>query len=307
MTDELFRVGGRSITVTHADKVLIPDGDIAKRDLAAYYAAVAPVMVPHLRGRPLSVQRFPDGIDRGGFMQKHTPPAVPNWVHHAEVDKVGGGTVDMYVGDNAATLVYLANQAGLTLHPWLSTVRAVHKPDRLIFDLDPSGDDEFETVRMAARTLHGILDELGLRSFPMTTGSRGLHVTVPITPRDDFDSVREFAFNVAHELVARHPDDLTTEVRKADRDGRLFVDTLRNAYGQHAVAPYSVRPLPGAPIATPLDWSEVDDRRLTARTYTLREIEPRLAKIDGDPWDGIGRQARSIAGARQRLARLGAT
>jgi bifunctional non-homologous end joining protein LigD len=307
MTDEVFRIGGRSITVTHADKVLIPDGGITKRDLAAYYAAVAPAMVPHLRGRPLSVQRFPDGIDRGGFMQKHTPPAVPTWVHHAEVDKVGGGTVDMYVADNAATLVYLANQAGLTLHPWLSTVRAVHKPDRLIFDLDPSGDDEFETVRMAARTLHGILDELGLRSFPMTTGSRGLHVTVPITPREDFDTVREFALDVARELVARHPDDLTTEVRKTDRDGRLFVDTLRNAYGQHAVAPYSVRPLPGAPIATPLDWSEVDDHKVTARAYTLREIESRLAKIDGDPWDGIGRQARSLAGARRRLARFGAT
>jgi bifunctional non-homologous end joining protein LigD len=307
MSDEVFRIGGRTITVTHADKVLVPDGDIAKRDLAAYYAAVAPVMVPHVRSRPLSVQRFPDGIDGGGFMQKHTPPSMPSWVNHAEVDKVGGGTVDMYVCDNAATLVYLANQAGLTLHPWLSTIRSVHTPDRLIFDLDPSGDDEFETVRMAARTLHGILDDLGLRSFPMTTGSRGLHVTVPIAARDDFDSVRAFALDVARELVSRHPEELTTEVRKADRRGKLFVDTLRNAYGQHAVAPYSVRPLPGAPIATPLDWSEVDDRQLTARTYTLRDIEPRLAKINGDPWQGIGRQARSLAGARRRLAKLGAT
>jgi bifunctional non-homologous end joining protein LigD len=306
MSDERFRVGGRTVTLTHADKVLVADGDITKRDLAAYYSAVAPVMVPHLRGRPLSVQRFPDGIDGGGFIQKHTPQSMPSWVHHAVVDKVDGGTVDMYVCDNAATLVYLANQAGLTLHPWLATVRSVHTPDRLIFDLDPSGDDEFEVVRMAARTLRAILDELGLRSFPMTTGSRGLHVTVPIAARDDFDSVRSFALDVARTLAARHPDALTTQVRKADRQGRLFVDTLRNAYGQHAVAPYSVRPLPGAPIATPLDWSEVDDRKLTARTYTLREIEPRLAKINGDPWHGISRQVRSLAGARRRLADLAA-
>jgi len=136
MSDETLRVGGRAVTVTHADKVLVADGDITKSDLAAYYSAVGPVMVPHLRGRPLSVQRFPDGIDGGGFMQKHMPPSIPRWVHHAEVSKVDGGTVDMYVCDNAATLVYLANQAGLTLHPWMSTVRSVHTPDRTDRDTD---------------------------------------------------------------------------------------------------------------------------------------------------------------------------
>jgi bifunctional non-homologous end joining protein LigD len=307
VTDEKLRVGSHAVALSNPDKVLFDDVGITKRELAGYYEAVAPAILPHLRGRPLSVERFPDGIDGDGFMQKHIPPKMPSWVHHTEVDRVGGGSLSMYVCDNAATLVYLANQAGLTLHPWLSRTRSVQRPDRLIFDLDPSGDDEFATVRMAARTLHGLIDELGLRSFPMTTGSRGLHVTVPIDARQDFDEVRMFALDVARELVSRHPDALTTEVRKADRKGRLFVDTLRNAYGQHAVAPYSVRPLPSAPVATPLDWSELDDTKLTARTYTLRDIAARLAKIGDDPWHGITRQARSLRSARRQLGKFAST
>jgi bifunctional non-homologous end joining protein LigD len=306
VTDETFRAGGHTITVTHADKVLFgrAGAPISKRDLAEYYASVATVMLPHLRGRPLSVQRFPDGIEHGGFMQKHVPPALPSWVHHVEVDKVGGGTVDMYVADNAATLLHLANLAGMTLHPWPSRTTNLHRPDRLIFDLDPDGDDQFPAVRAAARSLRTLLDELGLPSFPMTTGSRGMHVTVPIDATEDYDDVRAFAQEVAAEFVARHPDDLTIDVRKAGRKGRLFVDTLRNAYGQHAVAPYSVRPLPGAPVATPLDWSEVDNRRLTARSYGMRDIAGRLDSAGGDPWRGLGRQARSLRPARRRLAAM---
>lgn len=304
MTEEKVRVAGRTVPLGNPDKVLFDDAGITKRDLAEYYQAVAPAMLPHLRGRPLSVERFPDGIDGGGFMQKQVPPSVPSWVHRTEVDRVGGGSLSMYVGDNAATLVYLANQAALTLHPWLSRVRSPHRPDRLVFDLDPA-DDDFATVRMAAKSLREILDDLGLESFPMTTGSRGMHVTVPIDGRMEFEDVRACAGEIADELVARHPKALTTEVRKSERKGRLFVDTLRNSYGQHAVAPYSVRPLPGAPVATPLDWDEVDDAKLTARTFTIATMARRLASTKGDPWKSISRRSRSLRSAQRELATAG--
>jgi bifunctional non-homologous end joining protein LigD len=300
VSEEKLRVSGRAVPLSNPDKVLFGDAGVTKRDLAAYYLAVAPAMLPHLRGRPLSVERFPDGIDGNGFLQKQVPPSVPNWVHHVAVDRVGGGTVTMYVCDNPATLVYLANQAALTLHPWLSRTRSPHRPDRLVFDLDPA-DGRFSTVRVAALSLREILDDLGLASYPMTTGSRGMHVTVPIDGRMDFDDVRACAGDIADELVARHPNQLTTEIRKAERKGRLFVDTLRNAYGQHAVAPYSVRPLPGAPVATPLDWAEVDDAKLTARSFTMPAIERRL-ESSGDPWKGIARRGRSLRVARRELA-----
>jgi bifunctional non-homologous end joining protein LigD len=292
------------VNLTHPDKQLFGDSKIDKQDLADYYQTVAPAMLPHLRGRPLALERFPDGITGTGFMQKQLPAHAPPYVHRVTVERVGGGEVTMIRCDNAATLCYLANSAALTLHPWLSRGKNLHRPDRLIFDLDPS-DDDFATVRMAARELHDILDRLGLASFPMVTGSRGIHVTVPIAARLDVDDVRAFALDVASVLVARHPDQLTTEVRKSERNGRLFIDTLRNAYAQHAVAPYSVRPLPDAPVATPVAWSEVDDRHLTPRQFTIRDIPDRL--MHGDPWRGIARRGPALARARTKLTKMART
>lgn len=296
-----IRAGRTAIELSNPDKQLFGDAKVDKHDLAEYYLAVAPVMLPHLRGRPLAVERFPDGIGGGGFMQKQLPPHAQAFVHHATVDRVGGGEVTMIVCDNAPTLLYLANQAALTLHPWLSREGRLTRPDRLIFDFDPAGED-FATVRLAARTLRNILDEIKLASFPMVTGSRGVHVTVPITPRAEFDDVRAFALDVATALVARHPDKLTTAVRKADRDGKLFVDTLRNAYAQHAVAPYSVRPLPGAPVAMPLAWDELDEHGMKAQRFTIREAPDRVSA--GDPWHGMTRRAKSLTAARKALASL---
>src|SRR5262245_47662307 len=258
------------------------------------------MMLPHLRGRPLGLDRFPDGIDSDVFMQKQLPPKAPSFVHHATVDRVGGGHVTMILCDNAPTLLYLANQAAIAVHPWLSRATRPRLPDRLIFDLDPAGDD-FDVVRMAARSLRDILDAIGLPSYPMTTGSRGIHVTVPIAAREDFDEVRAFARQVADALVARHPNELTTQARRADRHGRLFVDVLRNAYAQHGIAPYSVRPLPGAPVATPLRWDEVDDPKLTAGRFTIYDMPDRVA--DADPWQGITR-GRTLTRPSERLAKV---
>jgi bifunctional non-homologous end joining protein LigD len=200
--------------------------------------------------------------------------------------------------DDAETLAYLANQACITPHIWLSRTGKLHHPDRLVFDLDPSKDD-FATVRRAAHQLKELLDELELPSLPMTTGSRALHVTVKLDRRADFDEVRAFAREVAEVLAAQDPSSLTTEVRKASRHGRLYLDVARNGYSQTTVAPFAVRALPGAPVAAPLDWAQLDDRKLNARTYTLKSPPP------SDPWESAMKaRGKSLTAPAKRLAKL---
>lgn len=303
MATESVSVGRTTVLLRNPDKVLFDDPGVTKAELADHYRAVAEVMLPHIRGHPLALERFPDGIGAEGFLQKQRPGSAPDWVGHATVDREQGGQITMLVCDDAATLVYLAGQAAVTLHAWPTTSVAPRCPTRMVFDLDPSGDDGFRLVRRSARALHGLLDEIRLPSYVMTTGSRGLHVIVPLSGKDDVDEVRAVARDIADALAARYPDGLTTEVRKQKRRGRLFVDTLRNAYAQHSVAPYSPRPRPGAPVATPLHWDELDDDSLTARSHTLGTIPERLATVD-DPWQGMGRHARSLSSVRESVARL---
>ena len=303
------RAGRRTVALSKPDKVLFPDDGLTKADLAAYYRRVARRMVPQLRGRPLMLERHPAGIEDRGFMQKDTPGHVPDWVRRVELPKEGG-SVDYTVCDDAATLVYLAGQGCVTLHRFLSRVPrepgsaqdaagAARRPDRLVFDLDPPGSG-FAPVRRAARRLRGLLDELELPSSVMTTGSRGLHVVVPLLAREDVDELRAFARDAADLLAARHPAELTTEVRKAARRGRLYLDVQRNAYAQTAVAPYAVRSLPGAPVAAPVSWDDVDDPGLTARRWTLTSVDGLLAS---DPWRGAPR-GRALGPARRRLDAL---
>ncbi|MGC3004033.1 non-homologous end-joining DNA ligase, partial [Streptomyces sp. G35A] len=257
--ERTVRAGRRTVRIHRPDKVLFPGGGDAKEytkgDLVDYHRAVAPYMLPHLRGRPLMLDRHPDGIEGPAFMQKNTPDGYPEWITRVEAAKEGG-TVRHPVCDDTATLLYLVDQASITLHRWLSRADAIGRPDRLVFDLDPAGDD-FEAVREAARLLGELLGELELPSAPMTTGSRGLHVIVPLTGGQDFDEVRAFAREVADTLAAAHPDRLTTAARKKDRGDRLYLDVQRNAYAQTAVVPYTVRALPGAPVATPITWDRL--------------------------------------------------
>ncbi|MEV6168510.1 non-homologous end-joining DNA ligase [Streptomyces sp. NPDC051954] len=293
------RAGRRTVDVHRPDKVLFPGGGDAKEytkgDLVDYYRAVAPFMLPHLRGRPLMLQRHPDGLDGPRFMQKNTPDHYPEWITRVEVPKEGG-TVRHTVCDDTATLVYLADQACLTLHRWLSRTDSLDRPDRMVFDLDPSADD-FETVREAARLLGELLDELRLPSALMTTGSRGLHVIVPLDGRHTFDEVREFA----RDLAGAHPDRLTTAARKKDRGDRLYLDVQRNAYAQTAAAPFTVRAEPGAPVATPLTWTELDDPGLDARHWTIADA---VEQARTDPWAGVLRKGRALGPARRRLNAL---
>ncbi|MFI9804746.1 non-homologous end-joining DNA ligase [Streptomyces sp. NPDC052301] len=298
------RAGRRTVEIQRPGKVLFPgDGgakEYTKGDLADYYRSVAPYLLPHLRGRPLMLERYPDGVDGPRFMQKNTPEHYPDWITRAEVAKEGG-TVTHVVCDDTATLLYLADQACLTLHRWLSrTDRAAgpDHPDRLVFDLDPPGDD-FAAVREAAGRLRIILDDLGLPAAPMTTGSRGIHLVVPLDGRAGFDEVRRFAHEVAEAAAAEHPDRLTTAARKNERGGRLYLDVQRNAYAQTAVAPYTVRARPGAPVAVPLTWEQLDDPGLDARRWTIADA---VDQARTDPWACLPRRGRALGPARRRLA-----
>ncbi|MBW5480942.1 non-homologous end-joining DNA ligase [Streptomyces bambusae] len=296
-----IRAGRRTVEVSRPEKVLFPEDGITKADLAEYYRTVARRMLPHLRGRPLMLERHPDGIGEpgSGFMQKDIPEHFPDWIHRAELPKEDG-TVTHVLCEDTATLLHLADQGCVTPHRWLSRADRPDHPDRLVFDLDPPGD-EFPLVREAAGRLHELLEELELPSLLMTTGSRGVHVLVPLDRRAPFDDVRAFAADVAGVLTERHPDRLTTAARKKDRGDRLYVDIQRNAYAQTAVAPYAVRARPGAPVAAPLSWADLEDPDLDARRWTLADAD-RLVK-DDDPWSPAPR-ARSLSPAVSRLQDL---
>ncbi len=296
-----FRFGRYTVAIEHLDKVLFPDAGVTKGELVEHYRNLAERILPHLAGRPLTLQRFPDGIAADGFYQKNIGDHFPDWVDRITVPKQDG-QVTHVIASNAAALVYLAGQATITLHAWLSRRDRLHHPDRMIFDLDPPGD-AFALVRRAGRALHDLLGELGLTAWPMTTGGRGVHVVVPLDRGADFDTVRAFARDVAM-LLARRDDAFTTEVRKHQRRGRLFLDYLRNGYAQTAVVPFAVRARPNAPVAVPLAWEELDDPTLNGHRWTIRTIGQRLATLDHDPWHGIGRHGRGLGAPRRRLDRM---
>lgn len=296
-----MRFGRYTVEVKREDKVLFPDAGVTKGDLADYYAEVAERMLPHLKGRPLSLRRFPDGIGKGGFFQKDTPDYFPDWIGTARLGKEGGD-VDYVVAANAATLAYLADQAAIEIHEALATADDPHAAVEIVIDFDPPGDD-FAAVRRGALELRDLLDDLGLPSWVKTTGSRGLHVIVPLSGRNDLDDARAFARGVAEVMVERHPDRYTTAARKEKRGDRIYLDVGRNAYGQTAVAPYSVRARPGAPIAIPVDWSEVEDAKLRPDFVTVENVRRRLEQKD-DPWADLRRHGRSLSGPRKKLERL---
>lgn len=292
-------VDGHLITITHPLKVLFPDDGITKRQLVEYYHRIADRMLPYVRGRPLHMQRFPDGIGGVEIQQKRIPASFPPWIARVEVMRRGGGALTHAVINDAATLVYVANQNCITPHVWPSRVDRIDFPDQVIFDLDPSTRD-FSLVRRAALSLKRLLEDLGLAPFVKTTGSRGLHVLAPLDAQANFDAVHAFARRVAAELVTQDPDRLTTEFRKQARRGRLFIDTARNGYAQTAAAPYAVRARPGAPLAMPIPWSEVASASLRPDGYTLRNVWRRIARRK-DPWAGMEEAAGSVWDATARL------
>jgi len=287
------RAGRRVVDVRKPEKPLFGEGGPTKEDLARYHVRIAPLMLPQLRGRPVALERYPDGTGANGFFVKHPP--TPEWVRTVGTS---GGT--MMECRDAATLAWCADQAAITLHAWQSREPDLGVPDRMVLDLDPAGDGEeaFAECRAAARDVREVLDEVGLAAYVMTTGSRGLHVRSPLRPEVDDQEVRRLAEGIADRVAARRPDDLTTKVRKAARRGRLFVDFLRNGREQLAVAPYSVRARPGAPVAAPVTWEELDGLE-SARAFTV-DLEREEC-----PFAVMGRHARSPRRALERLDRLG--
>ncbi len=300
MSDETEVAGVR---LSKPDKVLFPaaggSDPVTKLDLARYYASVAEVMLPHLRGRPITMQRFPDGLDGPSFYEKKAPDHFPDFVRRVEVD-TGDGPQEQVVVSDEASLVYLAQQACLTPHTWLSRADDLDHPDQLVLDLDPTVPG-LAAVRRATRLVGELLDDLGLSSVLKTTGSRGYHVLVPLRRTHTFDEVRELARDLAAVLVDREPDLLTLEARKDKRGDRVLIDVQRNAYGQTAVPPYAVRPRPGAPVSVPIDWSELS--RVEPDKYTLHTVGRRLAR-GGDRWAELPR-GQGLGKARERLRRLG--
>lgn len=292
--------GRYTLEISHEDKVLFPGEGITKRDVIDYYDAVAPHLLPGIRGRPLVLERFPDGIAGEGFYQKQVADYFPAWVSTVRVAKADGDTQKLAVCDKRATLAYLGQLGCLALHPWLCRSDRLQHPDQLIVDLDPPGRD-FGPVRTAARACRELFDALELPTFVKTTGSKGLHLVVPLDRKLGFDAVRAFARDAVALLARHHPEALTTEIRKDKRRGRVFLDVGRNAYAQTAVAAYSLRPLPGAPVAAPIDWEELAG--VDARTFSMESVLRRLERGD-DPWQGMRRRARGLAGARARLDRL---
>jgi bifunctional non-homologous end joining protein LigD len=295
-----------SFETSNEDKPLFPGGGPTKGQVIDYYERIAETMLPHLRDRPLVMRRCPDGIEDDCFYQKQIGRHFPDWVDRVTVRKRGsGGEQTLVVADKRATLAYLGQQAVIPIHAWLSRTDRLDHPDQLIIDLDPPGHD-FEPVRSAARICRDLLRGLGLEPFLKTTGSKGLHVVVPLDRRESFDDVREFANRAMKLLAERHPEALTTEVRKSKRDNRVYLDVARNSYAQTAVAPYSLRAKPGAPVATPLEWRELGDRRIDSRSWTMRNIFRRLGQRE-DPWAGFARHAASLRNARERLDRISST
>ena len=291
-----------SFEITHPDKVLFPGDGITKGDLATYYEHVAEWMLPHVRDRPVSMQRFPDGIEGKGFFHKDVPDYFPGWIKRVEVPK-SNGTVTHLLIRSADTLVYLVGQNTVTPHVWLSRADRLWQPDRLVIDLDPPPGDDFTAVRRAARMTGELMRELGLSPFAQVTGSKGIHVWTPLRRRSGQEEVREFARDLARVLAQRHPDELTVEWRKEKRDGRILVDTARNTYAQTAVPPYAARPRPGAPVATPIEWDELSDSKLRPDRWNVTNVLGRLS-AKGDPWADITSYARGIARARRRVDAL---
>lgn len=286
------------VVLTHPRRPLIPSAGLTKAGLARYYQRIAKVALPHWRDRALTLRRFPEGICEEGFFQKHAPDSRPAWVQTVSLAAEDGQVCHLLAQDTS-TLAWLANLSALELHLSPARQDAPRHPDRVIFDLDPSGDD-FGAVQEAARLLRALLTELELEPNVQTTGSRGLHVVLSIARGHDFDVVHGFAKAVAARLAEAHPDRLTDAQRIAARGEKVFIDYLRNSYGQTSVAPYSLRAKPGAPIATPVSWEEALARGFGPQRYRLDNIFRRLGQ-KRDPWADITDSPQHLAPALERL------
>lgn len=282
-----------TVTITHPDKLLFPEDGITKADVAAHYAAVAEVMLPHLRRRPVTLERFPSGIGAEGFLQKNVVKGFPAWLERAELPKKDG-TVHYPLANDARALQWMANQNTIALHVWTSRMPKPWHPDICVIDLDPAREDP-EALRAAALGVRDLVAEAGLHSAVKTSGSKGFHIVIPVKPRP-FPAAARFADRLGAALVERLPELVTQAFSKADRGGRILVDTGRNRPGATVVAAYSLRARPGAPVSAPCTWEEIEAGTVAPRSFTLRSMSERLAAV-GDLWHDLARHARALPDA----------
>jgi bifunctional non-homologous end joining protein LigD len=287
--------------ITHPEKVLFPDDGITKGDVAAYYEAMAPVILPHLRGRPITMERYPAGIGAKGFWQKDVSKGFPSWLQRVEVPKKDG-VVHHPVVTDTQSLLWITNQNTITQHVWTSRTPDLNHPDLCVFDLDPSNDDAAE-VRAAAIGLRDLLEKLGLPSWVKTTGSKGFHIVVPLDGKATMGSAARFAHGVGTLFTRLAPDSLTQEFSKVDRRGRIYVDTGRNGYSATFAAAYTVRAKPGAPVSAPCTWDEIARGTVSPGSFTLRNMPERIAAV-GDLWADLRRRGRSLRGPAEKLREL---
>ena len=269
------------VAITHPEKVMFPDDGITKGELASYYELVAPIMLPHMIGRPVTLERFHRGIGEKGFFQKNVAKGAPAWLERVAVPKKDG-VVNYPVVRDERGIAWLANQNCITPHVWTSRVPDLFHPDLCLFDLDPLDENE-DALRDATLLLRDTLAELGVESWVKTSGSKGFHVAFALDEKAHSGEVAHFAHAVGRELVRRAPNLLTQEFYKADRGGKILIDTARNEFGATYAAPYSVRPKPGAPVSAPCTWEEVESGEAGPRTFTLRTMAKRVA-VKGDLW-----------------------
>jgi bifunctional non-homologous end joining protein LigD len=282
--------------ITHPEKVLFPDDGITKGELAAYYEAIAPVMLPHIRSRPVTMERYPAGIDNKGFWQKDVSKGFPKWLERIEVPKKDG-TVHHPLVTDSRSLQWLTNQNTITQHVWTSRAPDLYYPDVCVFDLDPSKEDEPDVLRMATLAVRDLLADLGFPSWVKTSGSKGFHIVISLDGKAKMGKVAGFAHAVGAILVERDPDHLTQEFSKADRGGRILVDTGRNGYSATFAAAYTVRAKPGAPVSAPCTWEELERGEVGPQTFTLRTMPGRVAEV-GDLWAGIESQKFDVGSAK---------
>jgi bifunctional non-homologous end joining protein LigD len=271
--------------ITHPEKVLFPEDGITKGELAAYYESVAPLMIPHVRGRPVTMERFPQGITEKGFIQKDVSRGFPEWLERIEVPKKGG-TVRHALINDLRSLLWVVNQNTITPHVWTSRVPALDRPDICVFDLDPPDDGDLDVLRRTTLRLRELLREHGHESWIKTSGSKGFHIVVRMDGKTAKGAAARFANRVGRELVTRDPEHLTQEFAKADRGGRIYVDTGRNGYSATFAAIYAVRPKRGAPVSAPCAWEEIEAGAVGPRSFHLRNMAARLAEV-GDLWRGL--------------------
>jgi bifunctional non-homologous end joining protein LigD len=290
--------------ITHPEKILFPDDGITKGDLAAYYEAIAPVMLPHLRGRPVTMERYPAGIGRQGFWQKDVSKGFPDWLERVEVPKKDG-VVHHPVVTDVRSLLWTANQNTVTHHVWSSRVPKLKYPDVCVFDLDPPGSDveDIASVRAAAIGLRELLEKLALPSWVKTTGSKGFHIVVPLDGKTPMGQAARFAAAVGTFFVKLAPDSLTQEFNKVDRRGRIYVDTGRNGYHSTFAAAYTVRARRGAPVSAPCTWKEIESGDVAPQTFTVKNMLERVAKV-GDVWADMRRRGKSLKRPTELLAKM---